>query len=111
MIDREKVMKGLECCIRLDGGTMRRSCESCPYNDNREEWACISIIPLMEDALALLKADQAQLVDLRKRLEAIDVIAFDYDGERTVEGLMSLIDELRDIALRGVPEEVTDDAD
>ena len=110
-IDREKVMKGLACCIALDGGTMRRSCESCPYNDNREEGTCISIIPLLEDALALLKGDQAQLVEQRKRLEAISVIAVDYDGERTVDGLMALIDEMRDIALHGVPEEVTVDAD
>lgn len=110
MIDRESVIKGLECCITLNGCTMGRSCESCPYN-NRAIGTCVSIIPLMEDALALLKADQAQLVEQRKRLETIADIAVDYDGYRTAEDLMSLIDEMRDIALRGVPEEVTDDAE
>ena len=71
---------------------------------------CISIIPLLEDARSLL-ADQAQLVEQRTRLETIADIAIDYDGYRTAEDLMSLIDEMRDIALRGVPEEVTVDAD
>ena len=110
MIDREKVMKGLECCVMLNGGSMYRVCDDCPYNDNREEGTCISIIPLLEDARSLL-ADQAQLVEQRTRLETIADIAIDYDGYRTAEDLMSLIDEMRDIALRGVPEEVTVDAD
>lgn len=111
MIDRDKVIKGLECCIALDGGTMRRSCESCPYNDDPANGTCISIIPLLEDALALLKADQAQLIEQRKRLETIADIAYDYDGYKMEEDLKALIDEMRDIALRGVPEEVTDDAE
>lgn len=109
MIDRERVIKGLECCADLQRGSMHRDCDSCPYNDDPANGMCITLFPLFRDALALLKADQAQLVEQRKRLETIADIAFDYDGYRTVEGLMSLIDELRDIALRGVPEEVTVD--
>lgn len=109
MIDRGKVITGLECCIALDGGMMRRSCESCPYNDNREEGACISIIPLMEDALALLKADQAYLMRLRYALQLIADDANLYD-EYIAEGeVRKLIDEMRDIALRGMPEEVDDE--
>ena len=111
MIDREKVISGLECCVTLRGGTMWRNCENCPYKGNRDEGTCISILPLMEDALALLKADQAQLVEQRKRLEAIADIAIDYDGYRTAEDLMSLIDEIREIALNGIPEEANDATD
>ena len=106
MIDREKVIKGLECCTATG---FESDCKNCPYTD--DAGTCISIHPMLYDALALLKADQAQLVELRKRLETIADIAIDYDGYRTAEDLMSLIDEMRDIALHGVPEEVTDDAD
>ena len=111
MTDRNKVIKGLECCADLQRKTINRDCDACPYNDDPELGTCFTLFPVIRDALALLKADQAQLVEQRKRLETIADIAIDYDGYRTAEDLMSLIDELRDIALRGVPEEVTDDAD
>lgn len=112
MIDRDKVIKGLECCADWQHGSMyNRFCEVCPYNDDPANGTCITLSPLFRDALALLKADQAQLVEQRKRLETIAVIAVDYDGYRTNEDLRALIDEMRDIALRGVLEEVTDDAE
>lgn len=88
MIDRDRVIDDLE---KLQHSFNRRPC--------------------IGDALALLKADQAQLVEQRKRLETIADIAIDYDGYRTAEDLMSLIDEMRDIALRGVPEDWRADND
>ena len=109
MTDRDKVIKGLECCADWQRGSMYRFCEVCPYNDNPVMRTCNNLFPLFRDALVLLKADKAQLVEHRKRLETIADIAIDYDGYRTAEDLMSLIDEMRDIALRGVPEEVDDE--
>lgn len=109
MTDRDKVVKGLECCADLQRDSMYRDCEVCPYNDNPVMGTCNNIFPLFRDAFALLKADQAQLVEQRKRLETIADIAYDYDGYKTEEDLKALIDELRDIALRGVPEEVDDE--
>lgn len=109
MTDRDKVIKGLECCADWQRGSMHRFCEICPYNDNPVMQTCNSLFPLFRDALALLKADQAQLVEQRKRLETIADIAYDYDGYKMEEDLKALIDEMRDIALRGLPEEVTDD--
>ena len=66
------------------------------------------VIDRMETALEYVLG---QRFEQRKRLETIADIAFDYDGERTVDGLMALIDEMRDIALGNVPEEVTVDAE
>ena len=109
MIDREKVISGLERCTLVDD----YSCTGCPYSncavspDFPFGGECVNAT--QKDALAMLQADQAQLVEQRKRLETIAVIAVDYDGYTTNEDLRALIDEMRDIALRGVPEEVTDD--
>lgn len=49
MADREKVIRGLECCSN------GRMCKECPYDEMGYEWTdCV--IPLGEDALSLLKA-------------------------------------------------------
>lgn len=108
MIEREKVISGLECCTNPG---FQPDCKACPYNDNPSDGMCLSLHFMLNDALALLRSDQAQLVEQRTRLETIADIAIDYDGYRTAEDLMSLIDEMRDIALRGVPEEVRADAE
>lgn len=50
MTDREKVIKGLECCIKRDPDDKTR-CGECPY-----EGACLN--RLKSDALALLKAQE-----------------------------------------------------
>ena len=47
MIDRGKVIKGLECCLRAPSD----NCPNCPY----EETSCRE---LKMDALALLKAEE-----------------------------------------------------
>lgn len=54
MIDRDKVLKGLECCIKRDPDDKMR-CGECPY-----EGACLN--RLKADALALLKAQEPKPV-------------------------------------------------
>ena len=54
MTDREKVIKGLECCIIRHPDDKAR-CDECPY-----ESACCN--RLKNDALALLKGQEARLV-------------------------------------------------
>ena len=49
-MDREKVIKGLECCNQVEEG-----CEVCPYYNDFN--GCM--LELREDALALLKEQEA----------------------------------------------------
>lgn len=55
MPEREKVIKGLECCAAA------LSCDECPYNENKE---CNNkgffYSQAIEDALALLKEQEAK---------------------------------------------------
>jgi hypothetical protein len=50
-VDREKVIKGLECCVNDLG-----ECDFCPYDDGRGKLACGK--NLYSDALALLKEQE-----------------------------------------------------
>ena len=54
MTDREKVIKGLECCIIRHPDDKAR-CDECPY-----ESACCNRLKI--DALALLKAQEPRLL-------------------------------------------------
>ena len=54
MPDREKVIKGLECCVTMPDIYPR--CEECPYAD--AEGTCANLNGLHRDALALLKAQE-----------------------------------------------------
>lgn len=56
MPDREKVIKGLECCVTMPDIYPR--CEECPYAD--AEGTCANMNGLHRDALALLKAQELQ---------------------------------------------------
>ena len=110
----EKVYKGLECCICLNGKPMDHNCKECPYAII--DGACISVIPLMEDALNSLKECESgmqtfgemsdalceKIAIKQVALKRIADIAYDYDGYDSVEGLKSLIDEIREIAIKGV---------
>ena len=52
-MDREKVIKGLECCVAYD-----YKCNDCPYQDDGgAEDGCYSD-ELKADAIALLKAQE-----------------------------------------------------
>ena len=55
MTDREKVIKGLECC--LGKGQKRGMCEDCPYDTNAGRMKC-NLGDMHVDALALLKAQE-----------------------------------------------------
>ena len=50
MNDKEKIIKGLECCMKSDDSR----CDDCPYNDDSGIGTCDSIQPLFEDTLWLL---------------------------------------------------------
>lgn len=52
MIDKEKVIKGLETCYCPPS-----KCEDCPYHDLSDEQSCSDVLCL--DALALLKGQEA----------------------------------------------------
>ena len=54
MPDREKVIKGLECCTAFDGKGFPL-CEECPYED---EGTCQELDQLHRDALELLKEQE-----------------------------------------------------
>ena len=50
MPDREKVLQGLECCIRkLEG---QRVCDECPYD---EDFNCLGCSDVLRQAIALLR--------------------------------------------------------
>ena len=53
MPDREKVIKGLECCTKWD------SCSDCPYQTPNEYDISECTEPLHKDALALLIEQEA----------------------------------------------------
>lgn len=55
MVDREKVIKGLTCCM-AENDNAWPECESCPYNDSHD--SCTSMRPMFRDAIALLKAQE-----------------------------------------------------
>lgn len=80
---REKVIKGLECCLAV---TM---CGVCPYNDDRELW-CSNNDTLLEDALALLKAQEPRVMTL----EEVKMLDCDY---YYLESMRSPGKELREI--------------
>ena len=69
MIDREKVIKGLECIISSGNAGMRDDCANCIYPGGGD---CVA--PALRDALALLKAQEPRL------LRAEDFQAEDADG-------------------------------
>ena len=54
MTDKEKVIKGYECCLRINGG-----CKDCPYWDKTKSNKCER--KLKRDAIAVLK-EQPQIV-------------------------------------------------
>lgn len=67
MIDREKVINGLECCIERDPDDHTR-CGECPY----ESTMCGNRLKI--EALALLKAQQPRVMTL----EEVNALDWDY---------------------------------
>lgn len=66
MLDREKVIKGLECC-----NPNEYHCGVCPYDDGCE--SCARCKPaLHSDAIALLKAQEPLMVEERAGTDTIN---------------------------------------
>lgn len=66
MTDREKVIKGLETCV--EDTDRRWKCKRCPYQTAGGS-PCETIDPLMDDALALLKAQEPRVMTLEEVYE------------------------------------------
>ena len=64
MIDREKVIRGFECCVRDVRGKAIRPCDDCPYDNDGIENPCQ--MGLMTDALALLKDQEPRVLTLEE---------------------------------------------
>lgn len=60
-VDREKVIKGLECCMVGDGHSLK--CELCPYATVGDD-TCQTMDGLFADALALLKAQEPRVLSV-----------------------------------------------
>lgn len=65
MTDREKVIKGLVRCIEKQDTVINRNhgfnCNACPYIRRCESIGYLIGLPLMRDALALLKAQEPRV--------------------------------------------------
>lgn len=70
MVDREKVIKGLECCVRGFG-----ICNECPYDEGRGNVGCGK--NLYADALTLLKAQEPVSVQ-KKQIEMVGLQTWDW---------------------------------
>ena len=78
MIDREKVIDGLDRCNHYNDNN---HCDGCPYRKPNGilSW-CID--DLMVDALALLKADQTYLLEQDKMIKKLqqELMVITHDG-------------------------------
>lgn len=97
MIDREKVINGLE--HHLKELSVGKTCFQCPYCGNNP-----CEIHLVCDTLELLKTDQYYLQKLTERLQRIADIAGDYDNYPTRNGLEWVCIEIQEIAMHGLQE-------
>ena len=61
MIDKEKVLTGLECC-RMNG----KGCRQCPYNKDCDEMPDYGNAQLCSDALELLKDEPLPVLNVGK---------------------------------------------
>ena len=58
---RDKVIKGLQCCI--NGERKEPACEDCPY---REVDTCTKLHELHQDMLDILKADKPRVLTMKE---------------------------------------------
>ena len=65
MTEREKVIKGLECCTRINKNYMP-DCETCPYKS--DPGAVCGVQNPIKDALKLLKAQKSGWISVDERL-------------------------------------------
>ena len=90
MIDREKILKGLECCCSMSGKVCR---QECPYSKECAEMPGSGTAHLCSDALGLLKAQQGKIELLQKNSRFSSIVvcrdcAYAYDtsmiGDQTL---------------------------
>ena len=77
MADREKVMKGLECCCQMNGNVCRTEC---PYSDECIENECVGTAHLCANALELINEQQKKIQKLERYFNAI-ATALEEGGE------------------------------
>lgn len=65
MADREKILKGLECCCQMNGNVCRTEC---PYGDECIENECVGTAHLCANALELLKEQQETITSLQRTI-------------------------------------------
>ena len=79
MDELERVINGLECCFNVQSGWKDAVwvCPACPYAKNDGK-PCETLAPLLDDALALLKAQQPRLltVDDFKNNADVDICGY-----------------------------------
>ena len=86
MTEREKVIKGLECCMVGDGHSPK--CEMCPYAEGWDD-TCGSMDTMFSDALALLKAQEPRVMTLD---EAKSAFVIEYRSGKLKEAGMTILD-------------------
>lgn len=67
MNDREKVIKGLECCSRV---SWLCPTVACPYYGKGHEFGCS--FQLKRDAFELLKEQERQIIELKEKLRLME---------------------------------------
>lgn len=86
MAELEKVIKGLEICIRVQDN--EKCPDECPYRKD----ICYGTVGLMADALALLKAQEARVMTLEEIEDALyNVVWLDIPGAENLADGFSLI--------------------
>lgn len=73
MADREKIIKGLECCSQMAGA----ACNECPYVNECEEGLLAGVAHLADNALSLIKEQEP--MPCGKKIKAGDVILDFYE--------------------------------
>lgn len=82
MIDSEKVIKGLECCL-VQSDEVPPLCEECPYCDEKIG-SCEYFRDILTDALALLKEQEPRVMTLEEAINGNQVgyVEFRYHPDR-----------------------------
>ena len=84
---REKVIKGLECCMVGDGHSPK--CELCPYTTVGDD-TCQTMDALFAEAIALLKAQEPRVVKISELTSGEPMLVWleDIDKKETVAGMI-----------------------
>lgn len=86
MAELEKVIKGLEICIRVQDN--EKCPDECPYRKD----ICYGTVGLMADALSLLKAQEPRVMTLEEVEDALDTVVWlDMPGAENLADGFSLI--------------------